>query len=366
MKCVKLLILAQIPPPYLGQAMMNMEFINNLPSNLAYVHLKMQMSKDSEDFGRMSLSKLYSLFKLHIKLFWILMFSKVEYVYFQPSGPVNVKTIIKDFPTILLLKIFRKKIIYHFHADRFSRLLSEKSNFKSFIFQKIYSSPYSVIVILPHQKVDLFWLNPKKFYLLPNGLEDKYSLNYLVPRGNNHFVLLYVGLLVSYKGIKDIILIASILKERGIIFKVDLIGGWSSLDFEREIKLLVKTLNLNDFVTFHGPKVETEKWKFFANSDILIHPSYEDLMPLSFIEGMMFGLPILTTDLEPFKYLVKDNKNGFLIKKGNLNMFVDKLIHLYDNSEVLKQMSKFSREEFLRNYSIDIFRKNLNEIIEDL
>jgi glycosyltransferase involved in cell wall biosynthesis len=366
MRSIKLLILAQVPPPFLGQAIMNMEFVNCLPTNLSFIHLRMNMSNNSDEFGRLNSRKIWNLIGFHVKLLLSLTFVKVEYVYFQPSGPVNKKTIFKDLPTVLLLKLFRKKMIYHFHADRFSRLLEKKANFLSFIFRKLYYGPYAVILILPHQQDDLLWLCPKKFYTLPNGLKDECGINYIEPIRNDQINLLYVGLLVPYKGIKDIILIASRLKDLGINFKVDLIGGWSSINFEREIKTMVDTMSLTELVIFHGPKVEAAKWDFFSNADLLIHPSYEDLMPLCFIEAMMFGLPVITTDLEHFKYILEDNENAFFIKKGDISMFVDKLIYINENIEVLNRMSLSARKLFIERFSIDVFRDNLCNIIEDL
>ena len=52
---------------------------------------------------------------------------------------------------------------------------------------------------------------------------------------------------------------------------------------------------------------------YICNSDIVVFPSYGEGLPSSLLEALFFAKPIITTNVNGCRELVKDNYNGFLI-----------------------------------------------------
>jgi glycosyltransferase involved in cell wall biosynthesis len=79
------------------------------------------------------------------------------------------------------------------------------------------------------------------------------------------------------------------------------------------VKNLVEDLSLEASVQFTGVLTQEVWHKKSEEYDIFINTSNIDNMPVSIIEAMALGLPIVTTNVGGIKYLVKDTLNGFLV-----------------------------------------------------
>jgi glycosyltransferase involved in cell wall biosynthesis len=208
------------------------------------------------------------------------------------------------------------------------------------------------IVILDPQINDLDWLSPKNVVVIPNGIEDNFVFE-AKNKQNIYFNILYIGLLIPFKGIENAINASKILKERGVKFKWTFIGGWSSIDFKDHILKMIETFNLSDYVEFVGEKIENERWQYFKEADVLCHPTENDLMPLCIIEGMMMSLPIVTSDLRTLKCIVDEKQNGLIFPAKNFEKLADSLEYLHNNREEAIKMGENGRAKFKKLYSIE-------------
>lgn len=119
----------------------------------------------------------------------------------------------------------------------------------------------------------------------------------------------------------------------------------SKLKFENEIR----RKNLESNFTLTG-KLEKKKWiELSQESSIFINTTNFDNHPVSVIEAMALGLPIVSTNVGGIPYLIRDRENGLLFERGSQFEFVNAVRELLTNSELLSNLSKNSRESAL-NY----------------
>ena len=97
-----------------------------------------------------------------------------------------------------------------------------------------------------------------------------------------------------------------------------------------------KNLDLKEFVSLPGNVADTEK--YYAEADIYVQTSHREAMPLSILEAMASGLPIISTNVGGIKDVVKGN--GIMIEDGDEK-------GLYDAMKYMVVASK----ETIRNYS---------------
>ena len=108
-------------------------------------------------------------------------------------------------------------------------------------------------------------------------------------------------------------------------------------------KVYAQNKNLN--VIFKG-KLSREEWvKLSKNHSIFINTTNFDNTPVSLIEAMALGLPIVSTNAGGIPFLLEDNKEAFLVNKNSLSQFIDKISFLINNCNSLKQMPLVSREK---------------------
>ncbi|MEM4295647.1 MAG: glycosyltransferase family 4 protein [Candidatus Anstonellales archaeon] len=83
--------------------------------------------------------------------------------------------------------------------------------------------------------------------------------------------------------------------------------------------------------------------KIFSISTIYIYPGLSDSYGFTFLEAMSFGLPIVTQEGYARDEMVKNNKEGFVIKntgKDLINEYVEKIEELINNKKLYNEMSR--------------------------
>jgi len=205
-------------------------------------------------------------------------------------------------------------------------------------------------------------IDTKKFSITIDEIEKqkikkKYNIN------DDDKILLFTGRLVKEKGIKELLEALSKVQIKNL--KLLVVG--SSLNninvktkYEIEIEELVKKINKN--VIFTGFVEYKEIYKLYAIADIAVLPSiWDDPAPLTIIESMAAGLPIITTNSGGIPEYAK---NGCaVILKRDENMIYNlknAIIDLLNHKEKRKKMSEISKENTetltLNNYYFDFLK----------
>ena len=349
----KIVFVAQIPPPHLGQSIMHKFLIEANWKNVNKKHIKVNLSSASNQFGVFSFAKILNIIEVIVQLWAERIKGKIDILYYPPSGPVSRKTFYKDLSILLFTRFLAGKTVFHFHADKFNALLTKLNKLELFFAKLIYQKPDLCIVILEPQIEDVSWLKPKEVRVIPNGIEDKFVGKKIKRVQLLPLNILYVGLLVPYKGIKYAIYASKILKEKKCDFKWTFVGGWSSPEFKIEILKLIDEFKLQEYIIFAGEKIDEEKWEYFERADILSLPTYTDLMPLCIIEGMMMSLPIITTSLRTLSFIVDEKVNGLLSAPKNPEQLAFNIDILYKDFALRQKMGINARQKFIENYTID-------------
>lgn len=204
--------------------------------------------------------------------------------------------------------------------------------------QKAFSNLNYLVVLSPWSKENYSkWLidNKKiKIVEIPNMVEEKKSKksklkgNTLIAVGRMHKVKCFTDLIKVYKKVKKVI--PSV--------KLNLIG-----DGEEYKKLKDMTKGLDVFMP--GMVNSDEVDKYMAESDIYVMTSLTECFPMVLLEASKTGLPLISFDVPTGpRAIIKNNKNGYLIKDRNIDEMSKKIIELLNNREKMKQMQECSIE----------------------
>ncbi|WP_460219684.1 glycosyltransferase family 4 protein [Psychroserpens sp. MEBiC05023] len=102
-----------------------------------------------------------------------------------------------------------------------------------------------------------------------------------------------------------------------------------------EVKELAQTLNVD--VKFTG-KLSKQQWvELSKDYNIFINTTTIDNMPLSVIEAMSLGLPVVSTNVGGIPYLITDKKDGFLVESNNANEMAKAIVKVL-NEELNRQI----------------------------
>lgn len=259
---------------------------------------------------------LYLLFDQHIKIVHIHTASNIS---FQRSAL-----------WIKLAYYFHKKVVLHIHGGGF----------------KIYykSNPQWIQEILNHCDC-IITLSESwyKYFTEEIHCNNVYVIENIVTppimqsleKNDNRFHLLFLGLITEEKGIFDLLeMIAEHHKE--LSQKIVLhIGGIGKVD---KLNDTIKHLQLESYVNYEG-FVSGKKKQYLLNlTDALILPSYIEGLPISILEAMSYGKPILATTVGGIPEVVKHGINGFLFPPGNKAKMFEAVKYILNNEQIAKKI----------------------------
>lgn len=178
----------------------------------------------------------------------------------------------------------------------------------------------------------------KNIVYIPNTINiERYGY---LKKSYDHPKLLWVRSLASIYNPKQAILVQEQLRSRGYDAELCMVGP----DRENHLDAL-KTMAWNKQleVKFTGKLTKQEWVDLSSNYNIFINTTNIDNMPVSVIEAMALGFPIVSTDVGGMPYLIEQNHEGVLVQTNNVDAMTDAIINLFKDKTALQSMSTNAR-----------------------
>jgi len=113
-------------------------------------------------------------------------------------------------------------------------------------------------------------------------------------------------------------------------------------------------------VNFRGALAPDEVLEKLKEYDVIVLPSHEEGYPGIFMEAFSFGIPVLTTTLQPIMEIVRHQENGILVEPKNIDALTNGFLAF--NSENYPKMSKNAYDSFEMFDSLKQTEKMLEDI----
>ncbi|MBW4671707.1 MAG: glycosyltransferase family 4 protein [Cyanomargarita calcarea GSE-NOS-MK-12-04C] len=131
-------------------------------------------------------------------------------------------------------------------------------------------------------------------------------------------------------------------------FHLDLVGSGVFLE---SCQALAKSLEITDKVSFLGDRRDVPE--LLAKSQIFILSTHYEGLPISILEAMRGGLPVVATSVNGIPEEIEDEKTGLLVPRQDAEALADALSRLIQAPEIRQQMGEAAREKFMREFTID-------------
>ncbi len=206
--------------------------------------------------------------------------------------------------------------------------------------------PSSIIAqrLQPHLKIPIT--------IIPNGIDTNLFKSLNLPKTTD---LIYVGRLDPEKNLSFLI---KTLKTIPLRFTFTFVGSGTQ-------EKLLKKLTINDSRFHFLPKQNYSKLPAIYNSaKIFITASNSENHPLSILEALACGLPIIAPSAGGIPDIISNKVNGLLFKPNDTQSLIDSITLLTSNSQLYKQLShqaknsslKFNLNNFI-NQHLKIYRQ---------
>lgn len=123
-------------------------------------------------------------------------------------------------------------------------------------------------------------------------------------------------------------------------------------------------LGLGDHVEFLG--VRQDIAEILAQAHLFVLTSDWEGLPISIIEGMRAGLPVIASRVGGISELVCEGKTGFLIPRGDEGILQDRLERLIWDGRLRAQLGYAGRRRFEESFTLDQMLEKTMAVYEEL
>jgi glycosyltransferase involved in cell wall biosynthesis len=208
------------------------------------------------------------------------------------------------------------------------------------------------------------YCTPSKIKVLANGSSNgidtsyfdashfsehqKSSLKQELGIKSSDFVFIFVGRIVSDKGINELISAFSEIQDNKKDIKLLLVGP-----YEPELDpLKAETLNqIKNNKSIKSVGYQLDVRSYFAISDALVFPSYREGFPNVVMQAGAMGLPSIVTDINGCNEIISEGENGIIIPVKNQQAILESLLYFIKNKEQFFQMTQKARAMIVSRFN---------------
>lgn len=261
---------------------------------------------------------------------------------------------------VLIGKLFGKKVILHIHGGGFHQYYKRSRLMKPYI--RLILQMSDAVVCLSQM-----W---KNYYSTTFKLKRLAIINNVIDRAiithdngqNGSLKLLFLGHVNDKKGIFDLLdVLASNRDDFGNKVKFT-IGGIG------EVERLEKTISdkqVNEDVNFAGWVNGKKKAELLNKCDVYVLPSYFEGMPISILEAMSYGKPVISTTVGGIPEIVKPGFNGWLFQPGDRDALNSIIKEAMQNKHLLKEYGNNSLK-ISKDYTPESVFQSLKDLYQQV
>jgi glycosyltransferase involved in cell wall biosynthesis len=189
--------------------------------------------------------------------------------------------------------------------------------------------------------------DPTSFKVVRCGLDiGQYSY-----RGPSEQVkrLFCSGRLAPEKGHVFLLKALRLLLDQGHELELRFAGNGPS---KERLEGLVHQLGLDRQVQFLGFLNEDQIMSELRNSDLFVLPSFVEGVPVSVMEAMAVGVPVIATNVGGTSELV-DSETGILVRPADPESLAEAIVRMINDSEFRKRVSVLGRQKVETEFDVD-------------
>ncbi|MEO8253827.1 MAG: glycosyltransferase family 4 protein [Flavobacterium sp.] len=350
-----ILFFCPIPPPIGGQALI---------SNIAYKLIKPKFLINTN-----VKSKYFGTLTILLKTFCILLFRKVDLVYFTCTR--SKKGALKDILLLFLCKLRGVKVINHLHGNEIMDL------FTGGILSKIILWAYKQIdltIFVTERQKELMpsILSKMKKVVIPNCYDSVLEgVDFSLKIKKDEVQILYISFLMKSKGIFVALEAFEKIAENyeNVTFHIageplsDYLMSASDVKTLFDDKIHALKRDYPHRIVYHGVVKGDDKKELFLESDILLFPTFfkTESFGLVNVEAMRTGNAIITTD-HNFLADIVTMKEGLLVKPNDVESVYNAVEYFLENPDLLSEIQQHNIEHAKLEFSPEQFNVRMKQL----
>lgn len=301
--------------------------------------------------------------------FWVALRSFLEYCGLLVSGRVAILHAHTSSRASFWRKVFfilpaiamGRPVICHLHSGEFIHYYEDECGpFRKWAIQFVLNRCAKIVVLSKrwHAQIARITSNPAIVPIL-NPIIEIASCDHSV---RDPATLLYLGRLVQAKGIYVLIEAVAQLKDDLASLRL-LCAGHGDVD---GVKIAAKKHGIAGRIELLGWVDGTRKRKLLTSSTIFVLPSFAEGLPMSVLESMAVGLPVIATNVGGVPDVLKHRSEGIIVTPGDVNDLAESIRLLINDSDMRQDMARRAKERYMNEFRADVTLPRLEAIYNEL
>lgn len=289
-----------------------------------------------------------------------LIFSKPDLIHIHSSFGASFY---RKLPFIYIGSLLHIPIVNHVHGAEWCQFYQNASARSKNVKKKTFKKCDMIIALSEEWKKNLNEVIDAQKIQVVNNYGFDYSCGLIEERQLE--TVLFMGFLCERKGCFNIPEICTLVKYRIPDVRFVLAGSGSHADI-KEIETLIKKYGITENIELPGWIKEKQKDALLKKASLFFLPSYAEGMPMSVLEAMGYGLPIVSSNVGGIPHLVENGKNGYLLDPGDVEGFAKAIVKLLQDPKLRNRMGAESANAIKERFSLKRHTDSIIGIYENL
>lgn len=295
-----------------------------------------------------------------------ILFNRYDVIQINPS--LNMRSLFRDALFILVIKlraISNVVLFVHGWEDKSEKTIGNCELLKN-IFVILFGRAHVIYVLASRFKQSLVeWgVDADKVHVITTMFDGEHFNGVIRNRENNEIRLLYLSRFVKEKGVYELLTSFERLYKRYPYIRLVLAGEGPE---GKGMQDWVRNSGLQDVVTFVGYVRDKDKAQVLVDSDIFVFPTYyAEGCPVSLLEAMAAGLPIVTSMVGGIGDIIADGKNGVLLEEVTAGTVETALQKLLENELMRKETGSYNKKIAWKHYEAAVISARIEKSYRQL
>ena len=187
--------------------------------------------------------------------------------------------------------------------------------------------------------------------------------------GTRPLLILGVGRLVEKKGFSYLVGACSILRERGVKFRCEIVGGGV---LEADLKHQIEAQGLEDIVRLVGPMSQSDVKQKIREAVLLAAPCVHaedadrDGLPTILLESMALGTPCISTPVTGIPEVLHHLETGLMVAERDSEELADACAKLLADKSLAETLTRGARQLIEQRFDIDRNSAGIRALFDDM
>ncbi len=358
-------IIGPTPPPYHGVSVATHVLLDALPaSQFSVVHLD---TADRRGIAHVDQPDLWDVL-LFIRQWFahlsILLWKRPRICYL----PLSQSRIgfLRDSLFMVPAFLSGSAVVAHLHGANFYQVYEDAGGVFRWYVDRVLKR-VTKFIVLGEMLKPIFhrWAHPESIAVVPNGVPESSANRSDQPQFSSPAPLriVFLSTLSRQKGLFVLLDAMPFVVREHPDVEFHIAGPWWGADTEQLVRQQLEKTHLASQVTFHGQLAGEKKMEFLQRGDLFVFPGIQqEGQPLTVLEAMCAGLPVVATDRGCLRETVIEGETGFIVPPDSPEAIAERILLMIREPHTRHRLGTNARLRYEREYTMSTFAARMADL----